>query len=95
MRELADLPDADLFVDVGFDAVGGHSRHSRDAGLRLAANKWIALTIAGPAPAGKDGRNVSEGAAYDAKRRLIWATDANGQIYVLKLEAASVARKDL
>jgi hypothetical protein len=53
------------------------------------------LTVAGPSPAGKDGRNVSAGAAYDAKRRLIWATDTNGQIYVLRLDASSVAREDL
>jgi hypothetical protein len=95
LRELAYLPDADLFVDVGSTLSAGTTGIRATPAYDCAANKWIALTIAGPAPAGKDGRNVSEGAAYDAKRRLIWATDANGQIYVVKLEEASVARKDL
>jgi hypothetical protein len=95
LRELAYLPNADLLVDVGSTLPADSAGIRPTPAYDCAANAWIALTIAGPAPAGKDGRNVSAGAAYDAKRGLIWATDADGQVYVLRLDAASVARKHL
>ena len=50
------------------------------------ANKWLSIRIDGPNPAGKDGRNVSLGLVYDAKRDLIWAVDTNSNIYVLRLD---------
>ena len=59
------------------------------------ANQWIAGNIGGPNPAGKDGRNVSLGLAYDAKRDLIWAVDARSNIFVLRLDVASLNRKEL
>jgi hypothetical protein len=95
LRELAYLPEADLLVVVGSTLPANSSGIRPTPAYDCAANQWVALTVAGPSPAGKDGRNVSAGAAYDAKRGLIWATDTNGQIYVLRLDASSVAREDL
>jgi hypothetical protein len=60
-----------------------------------AANKWIALKIGGPHPAGKEGRNVSMGLVYDARRNLVWAVDTNGVIHVLRLETKTIGRKEL
>ena len=60
-----------------------------------AANKWIACKIAGPNPAGKEGRNVSLGLVYDAKRDALWAVDTHGQVFVLRLDAVTLIRKDL
>ena len=95
LRELAYLPEADWLVVVGSTLPANSSGIRPTPAYDCAANQWVALTVAGPSPAGKDGRNVSAGAAYDAKRGLIWATDTNGQIYVLRLDASSVAREDL
>jgi hypothetical protein len=60
-----------------------------------AANTWIACKIASPNPAGKEGRNVSLGLVYDAKRDALWAVDTHGQIFVLHLDAATLVRKNL
>jgi len=60
-----------------------------------AGNKWIGLKIAGPNPAGKRGRNVSQGAVYDPKRKLIWATGSRCQMWVLKPDIAKAERADL
>jgi hypothetical protein len=51
--------------------------------------------IAGPNPAGKEGRDVSLGLAYDARRAALWAVDTHGQVSVLRLDAATLVRKDL
>jgi len=95
LRELAYLPDADLLLVVGSTLPANPAGIRPTLAYDCAANQWVALTVAGPSPAGKDGRNVSAGAAYDAKRGLIWATDTHGQIYVLRLNASSVAKEDL
>jgi hypothetical protein len=47
------------------------------------------LKITGDDPNGKDGRNVSLGLMYDAKRKLFWAVDAASKVYVLRLEPSS------
>ncbi len=60
-----------------------------------AANTWIACKIAGPNPAGTEGRNVSLGLVYDAKRDALWAVDTQGHVFVLRLDAATLIRKDL
>lgn len=60
-----------------------------------AANTWIACKIAGPNPAGKEGRDVSPGLVYDAKRDALWAVDTHGHVFVLRLDAATLIRKDL
>ena len=60
-----------------------------------AANTWIACRIGGPNPAGKEGRNVSLGLVYDAKRDALWAVDTNGHVFVLRLDAATLIRRNL
>jgi hypothetical protein len=54
--------------------------------LPISANRWISLRITGQDPSGKQGRNVSLGLMYDAKRKLFWAVDTNSQVYVLRLD---------
>ena len=60
-----------------------------------AANTWIACKISGPNPAGKEGRNVSLGLVYDARRDALWAVDTHGHIFVLRLDAATLIRENL
>jgi len=92
-RELAYVPEADWVV-----VIGATAPPAEEGGARLtlaydcAANAFVRLKIPGPNPAGKRGRNVSQGAMYDPKRKLIWATDTNSQVYVLRLDATSVER---
>ncbi|MGA2500758.1 MAG: kelch repeat-containing protein [Tepidisphaeraceae bacterium] len=50
-----------------------------------ARNAWTFLNLTGDDPNGKSGRNVSLGLMYDAQRKLFWATDANCEVYVMKL----------
>lgn len=52
-------------------------------------NRWVSLKITGDDPSGKNGRNVSLGLMYDARRQLFWAVDTNSQVYVLKLNPAT------
>ncbi len=89
-RELAYVPEADMFVLVGASAApvgGGKGAVRPTLAYDCAHNRFERFLIGGPHPAGKDGRNVSCGAAYDAQRQLIWATDARGEIYVLRFDA--------
>ncbi len=97
-RELACVPAADLIVVTGSSlAPAGEG----NAALRptlvydCGANKWQALEIAGPHPAGKNGRDVSQGAVFDPKRALIWTTDTNGQVTVMRLEIAGARQVDV
>ncbi len=50
-----------------------------------AANAWTFLSLGGEDPNGKSGRNVSLGLMYDPQRRMFWATDANCEVYVLRI----------
>ncbi|HLF92023.1 MAG TPA: kelch repeat-containing protein [Planctomycetota bacterium] len=74
--------------------VGGTLKPGED-GLRRtpaydpAGNRWVSLKITGDDPNGKNGRNVSLGLMYDAKRKLFWAVDTNSQVYVLRLDPKS------
>ncbi|MCG3179889.1 MAG: hypothetical protein BIFFINMI_02239 [Phycisphaerae bacterium] len=96
-RELAYLPDADWIVVAGstLAAEGGENEVRPTLAYDCANNKWLSLTIGGPSPAGKGGRNVSQGTGYDAERGLIWATDTNSEVFVLRLDAANVTKKEL
>lgn len=64
-----------------------------------AKNRWLALKITGKNPADPrrrgGGRNVSQGLMYDAKRKLIWSTDTNSQVYVLRLDVKKAGKVDL
>ncbi len=54
-----------------------------------AGNRWVTLRIGGDDPSGKKGRNVSLGMVHDPKRRLFWAVDTQGNVYVLRLDVAA------
>lgn len=89
-RELAYVPEADAVLLVGAtlapaDSVKDALRPS--LAYDCGQNAWIVLNLGGTHPAGKKGRDVSQGCVYDAKRGLIWATDTNSQVYVLRLDA--------
>jgi len=49
-------------------------------------NRWVSLKITGDDPHGKNGRNVSLGMQYDAKRKLFWAVDTNSNVFALRLD---------
>ena len=88
-RELAYVPAADAVLLVGVSLApegGGKSSLRPSLAYDCRKNEWVVLKIRGPHPAGSNGRDVSVGSAYDAKRGLVWATDTNGEVYVLRLE---------
>ena len=89
-RELVYLPEAEMILNIGQTATGGVT-----LAYDCADNKWVGLKIGGPNPAGKGGRNVSQGAVYDPKRRLVWATGTRSQMWVLKPDVAKAGRVDL
>jgi hypothetical protein len=75
--------------------------HMKDAGghtpktdYDAAKNSWVLLDIAYEVQ--KDGEYTrrkfpnerSDALMFDAKRKLIWGCDTNGQVYVLRLDAA-------
>ncbi len=60
-----------------------------------AANRWVSLRITGDDPNGPDGRNVSLGLMYDARRQLFWAVDTNSKVFVLRLKLAAADIKPL
>jgi hypothetical protein len=63
-----------------------------EAGLRRTPaydpveDRWVSLKITGDDPSGKNGRNVSLGMMYDAKRKRFWAVDTNSNVFVLRLD---------
>ena len=88
-RELAYLPDADAVLVVGSSlapAGGGKDAIRPSLAYDCHKNAWVVLNLGGTHPAGKGGRDVSQGSVYDAKRGLIWATDANSEVYALRLD---------
>mgnify|MGYP000687022874 CR=1 FL=1 len=70
---------------VGATLPPGDGGARRTPAYDCAGNRWISLAIGGDDPSGKNGRNVSLGMIYDAKRRLFWAVDADSRVYVLRL----------
>ncbi len=54
-----------------------------------AQNRWITLHIGGDDPSGKQGRNVSLGMTYDAKRGIFWAVDTDSRVFVLRVNRAA------
>ncbi|MFW6107576.1 MAG: hypothetical protein ACOC70_00115 [bacterium] len=94
-RELVYLPDADIVAVIGATlppADGAKLR--RTLAYDCAGNRWLALNWPGPNPAGK-GRNVSQGAVYDPKRKLIWATGAQSQVWVLRPDVETAEKVEL
>ena len=80
-------PDNDLML-VGGTMPPDASKFRRTPAYDCAKNRWVEMKIEGDDPSGKNGRNVSLGLMYDAKRKLWWAVDAKSQVFVLKLDAA-------
>ncbi|MCY2953878.1 MAG: hypothetical protein NTU53_18195 [Planctomycetota bacterium] len=93
-RESCYVGSADLVL-IGVTLAPGEDGVRWTPAYDCATNRWLGLRIDGPNPAGKDGRNVSLGLVYDAKRNLIWAVDADSHIYVLRLETKTAAKKAL
>lgn len=66
--------------------------HTTTPAFDCAANRWVKLDI-GYSTGKRSGRTTrdfphrrSDGLMFDAKRQLIWGTDTNSQVYVLRLE---------
>lgn len=64
-----------------------------------ARNAWVALDIA-YSTAKRSNRTTrafphrrSAGLMFDARRKLVWGTDANSQVYVLRLDAKTAGKK--
>ena len=94
LRETCYVESEDLVL-VGVTFAPGDDGLRRTPALDCATNKWVGMRIDGPNPAGKEGRNVSLGLVYDARRNLVWAVDTNGNIHVLRLDTKAMERKDL
>ena len=64
-----------------------------------AANRWVSLKLqyatAGDRKDPQTPRGHSCGVMYDARRKLIWGTDTNSSVYVLRLEAKSAELAEL
>lgn len=80
-------PQNDLML-VGGTLPPDAAKFRRTPAYDCAKNRWVEMKITGDDPSGKNGRNVSLGLMYDAKRKLWWAVDARSQVFVLKLDAA-------
>jgi hypothetical protein len=77
-------PDHDLMLVGGtLPPVDGFRR---TPAYDCAGNRWVSLKIGGDDPSGKAGRNVSLGLMHDAKRRVFWAVDTRGNVFVLRLD---------
>jgi len=88
-RELVYLPEAEMILNIGQTTTVGGQRAT--LGYDCAGNKWVGLKIGGPNPAGKRGRNVSQGAVYDPKRKLVWATGSRSQVWVMRPDIPEAA----
>jgi hypothetical protein len=84
----------DLFL-VGGTIKPGDDGVRRTPAYDPAGNRWVTLKIGGDDPSGKNGRNVSLGMMYDAKRKVFWAVDTNSQVYVLQLDVTSADLKPM
>ncbi|MGE3805258.1 MAG: kelch repeat-containing protein [Gemmataceae bacterium] len=76
-------PEHDLLLVGGFFEEGGTRR---TPAYDCAKDEWVSLKLTGDDPSGKQGRNVSLGMMYDAKRKLFWAVDTNGHVFALKFD---------
>jgi hypothetical protein len=89
----------DLFLVATVLRAGGEV--SRTPAYDCAGNRWVSLDL--KYKTRKRGKRVyrnfphghSAGVMYDPKRKLIWGTDTNSQVYVLKLDAKKADIKEL
>ena len=75
--------------------------HTPTPAYDCAGNRWVTLDIK-YATTKRSNRTTrefphrrSDGLMFDAKRKLIWGTDTNSQVYVLRLDLARVEAKPL
>jgi hypothetical protein len=74
---------------------------SRTPAYDCAANRWVSLDLKYAASKAWSGwrrafpHGHSAGVVYDPKRKLIWGTDTDSQVYVLKLDAKAADVKPL
>ena len=87
-------PDNDMLL-VGATLPPNADGLRRTPAYDCATNTWKSMKITGVDPSGKEGRNVSLGLMYDARRNLFWAVDTHSQIYVLRVDPKSADVKDL
>lgn len=87
-------PENDLML-VGGTMPPDAVNFRRTPAYDCAKNRWVEMKITGDDPSGKNGRNVSLGLMYDAKRKLWWAVDAKSQVFVLRLDAVKAEMEPL
>lgn len=80
---------------VGGTLPPGEDGVRRTPAYDCASNAWVSLKLGGDDPSGKEGRNVSLGLMYDAKRKLFWAVDARSNVFVLRLDPKNAAMRPL
>lgn len=75
--------------------------HTSTPAYDCKANRWVLLDI-GYKTGKRSGRTTrafpharSDGLMFDAKRNLVWGTDTNSQVYVLRLDGKTLAIRDL
>lgn len=87
-------PDNDLVLMASY-LNGAESERTRTPAFDCANNRWVTLDL--DYATGKRGERTTRafphgrscGIMFDPKRRLIWGTDTNSQVYVLRLEVAT------
>lgn len=79
LREVVYLPKLDMML-FSSNLVGGYSM-----ALDLSNNRWVALKLPGPHPAG-----LSTSMAYDAKRDLVFSVGTRADVSVLRLDAKAL-----
>jgi hypothetical protein len=94
LRENVYLSESDTVLILGATLPPTRDGRPRPTlGYDCAADRWVVYQLGGANPAGKDGRNVSLGVVYDPKRKLIWACDANNQVWVLRPDLSTAERE--
>lgn len=83
-------PDRDLML-VGTTLPPDAAGVQRTPAYDPAGNRWVTLRLAGDQPA----TGHSMGLVYDKKRKLHWASDRRGQIWVLRLVPAAAGMEAL
>ncbi|MEX2215564.1 MAG: kelch repeat-containing protein [Phycisphaeraceae bacterium] len=94
LRETVYDPKADMIILGATFALDGEGPRQTPA-YDCAAERWISFPLVGTDPNGKEGRNVSLGLVYDARRSLIWAVDTNSHVYVLRFDRKNTVISEL
>jgi hypothetical protein len=89
LREVAYLPDSDLFLWVDRMNIDGKISPDLYPAFDAAKNQWVTVKLTLP-PGVRQFGNVSTGVAWDAKRSLLWVGDSgyDGGVYALRFDPA-------